>query len=128
MKKLILCLSAVAMLSMTAGCANGPIRSFLRNTICNRGCEAPPVAPSYGVGFDQVPSTGCATGNCNSGQIHGTSYLNDGQIQGDPYIHGSNYGGATINAPVFDSGSSPGFGSTTVPPVSTGILPGPGGT
>ncbi len=141
MKNSIICLAAIAMLCSTVGCANGPVREFVRNAICNDGCQAPPADPSYGFGFDSASTGDCATGNCSSSQpiVHGgqdfgsvsgsvphsTSYINDSYSQGDPYINGSNYGGATINPPVFDSYSGPSYGSTIVPPGSSGTLPTP---
>jgi len=142
MKKLLVSLASIAMICSTVGCANGPVRNFLRNAICDRGCEGPQVDPSYGFGFDGV-SGDCANGNCaqpmgggqllgNAPSINGslptnTSYMNDSFSQGDPYISGSNYGGATINPPVFDSYSGPTYGSTIVPPANSGSLPVPTG-
>ncbi len=127
MKKFLISLAAFAMLSTTVGCANGPVRNFLCDAICTQGCEAPPAEPSFGFAAD----AGCATGNCNhglptQGEIFNGGFI-QGQVQGDPYINGSNFNGATINPPVFDGSSNPSFGSTIVPPASSGTLPFPAG-
>jgi hypothetical protein len=125
MKKTILTIAAIMLLGSIAGCSNGPILSHFRNG-CKNGCQAPPATPSYG-----YPAGDCATGNCAGpgGQIissgQATSYMNDSYGVSDPYINGSNYDGATINPPVFDSYSTPGYGSTIVPPASSGTLPTP---
>ncbi len=123
MKKTLVFLTATAMLIATTGCANGPIRSLFGGKQCN-SCNAPAADPSMGYGYNEsaYPTGDCP--NCVSGQADSPVYMNDGTI--DPYVQGSNYGGATINPPVFDSYSNPSFGGTIVPPGSSGTLPSPG--
>ena len=132
MKKLIVLIAAMAMVSVSIGCSSSGLMSHFKKDKCNGGCQAPPVNPSYG-----YPAGDCESGNCGGGgQYYGggqiinsgqqsTSYMNDSYSQGDPYINGSNPGGATINPPVFDSYSGPSYGSTIVPPAASGTLPTP---
>jgi len=117
MKNLILSLAIVTLLCSTVGCAG--LCEWWSNKHNNNGCQ-PAMEPGYGFGYQQQQP--CATGNC--GQT-GASYMNDGFIQNDPYTSGSNFGGATINPPVFDNYSNPSYGGTIVPPASNGIMPGP---
>ena len=119
MKNLILSLAIASILCATVGCAGGGLCNWWRNKHNNNGCQ-PALEPSYGFGYQQP----CATGNCGD-MTQGTNYMNDSFIQSDPYMSGSNFGGATINPPVFDNYSNPSFGSTIVPPASSGIMPGP---
>lgn len=128
MKKLIVLIAAIAMLSMSVGCSSSGLLSHFKSR-CSGGCQSPPVNPSYG-----YPTGDCGSGNSEGQYIGGgqvidsgnsASYMGDGYIQGDPYINGSNSGDASINPPVFDSYSGTSYGSTIVPPASSGTLPTP---
>ena len=122
MKKAILLLFVALLIGAATGCANGPIRSLFKRS-CNQ-CQSPALQPSFGMGFDD--SSSYAGGEyVNSQYGSSPSYLDDNY--NDPYSSGSNYGGAAISAPVFDSYNSPAYGGTTVPPTSSGSLPSPGG-
>lgn len=118
MKRAALLVLAGLILCTTTGCANGPVRNFLRGVL-HGPCKAPAPEPSFGMGFDDTVGT-CV--DCQKASTPG--YLGDGYA--DPYIQGSNFGGASINPPVFDSYSSPTYRDTTVPPASTDIMPSPG--
>ena len=124
MKKTLAFLMVAAMLVATTGCANGPIRSLFRGKQCNT-CNAPAANPSFGYGYSETAyPVGTDCSNCVSGNAGSPAWIDSGSS--DPYVHGSNYGGATINPPVFDSYSNPSYGGTIVPPGSSGTLPDPG--
>ncbi len=127
MKKTVLYLLLAALLFATTGCANGPVRRFLCGKLCTT-CQ-PASEPSFGFGSDDSAwSSGdghCV--NCVDGNYGGSAPTYLGEGDSDPYVQGSYYGGASINPPVFDSYSGPGYGSTIVPPGSSGILPNPNG-
>jgi len=114
MKKLIVSIAAMTMLFSAVGCSSGPLSRFRSKS---NSCQAPPANPDFGFqSGSQIISSGDQTT---------TSYMNDSYSQGDPYINGSNNGSATINPPVFDRYSDPSYGSTIVPPDSSGTLPKP---
>ena len=115
MKNTLAFLMASALLIATVGCANGPFRNLCRGKQSCDPCNAPAANPSFGYGYGETVNYGSA----------GTPTYVDGATS-DPYVHGSNYGSATINPPVFDSYSSPSYGGTIVPQGSSGTLPAPG--
>ncbi len=119
MRKVIFLLLIAVLIGTTSGCANGPFRSMFRGNDCNT-CSAPASEPGYGIGYSD--SDDCVTVSHGGG--HSSSWVDGGYS--DPYVQGSNYGGASINPPVFDGfGSSP-AGSTIDSPQSNGTLPTPG--
>jgi hypothetical protein len=119
MRKVIFLLLIAILIGTTSGCANGPIRRLFQGNDCNT-CNAPASEPGFGFGYSGDDD--CVT--CSHGGSATPSYVDNGYS--DPYVQGSNYGGASINPPVFDGfGSSP-AGSTTGSPQSNGTLPDPG--
>ena len=67
MRNLVLASAAIAIMVTTVGCANGPIRNWLRGAPCSV-CNAPPQfgAPAGNLLSDCSSGT-CGTGTCASG-------------------------------------------------------------
>ena len=128
MKKMIVLIAAMTLLSLSVGCSGSGLLSQFKSR-CSGGCQTPPVNPSFGYPAGDCNSSAAEGEFIGGGQVidagNSTSYMNDGYIQSDPYMSGSNSGGATINPPVFDSYSGPSYGSTIGPPASSGNLPAP---
>ncbi len=112
--KITLAFLMASLLVATAGCANG-LGKFCGRNQCDP-CNQPASDPSFGPGYGETVISGNA----------GSPVYMDGATS-DPYVHGSNYGSATINPPVFDSYSNPSYGGAIVPQGSSGTLPSPGG-
>ena len=62
MKQLVLLVAVAAMLAMTSGCANGPMRQWFKGGACN-SCQ-PPCGQPYGCGTNTA--TGCESGTCGA--------------------------------------------------------------
>lgn len=114
MKKMIVLIAAMTLLSVSVGCSGSGLLSQFKSR-CSGGCQTPPVNPSFGYPAGDCNSSAAEGEFIGGGQVidagNSTSYMNDSYIQSDPYMSGSNSGGATINPPVFDSYSGPSYGS-----------------
>ena len=82
MRSLVLAIAVIAILSSTVGCANGPIRQWLRGAPCS-ACNPQFNAPAEGNFFSSASSSTCPTGNCASG------VCSTGQPTGSGVLSGS---------------------------------------
>ena len=67
MRNLVLAFAAIAILTSTIGCANGPIRQWLRGAPCST-CN-PQFAPQHSGILGGCNSGTCATGTCGTGLL-----------------------------------------------------------
>ncbi len=80
MRNLVVILAITAILGSTLGCANGPLRRWMRGAPCNT-CQ-PPIGQPLGENFIGGCNTGnCSTGTCNPG-VSSTGTVGNGLLGG----------------------------------------------
>ena len=98
MRNLLLMIAAIAMLASTVGCANGPLRQWLRGAPCDT-CN-----PQFNTPQFSHSTGGCADGTCSSGlglsgggsNVFGTAPTGNGLLGG---AFGSANRGPIFNTP-----------------------------